>query len=126
MVALMAEKLRVLFVDDDPAAARLYKSYLAAEGHEVHVADSGIEAVEATERGQFDVVVMDLNMPGLDGWMSMSLIKARRPKLPVVVLTGEVGKDLEARAKTAGAAGFLTKPCQPDALIRTLVKATTR
>ena len=59
-------------------------------------------------------------------WMSMSLIKARRPKLPVVVLTGEVGKDLEARAKTAGAAGFLTKPCQPDALIRTLVKATTR
>jgi CheY-like chemotaxis protein len=126
MVAVMAEKLRVLFVDDDPAAARLYKSYLAAEGHEVHVADSGIEAVEATERGQFDVVVMDLNMPGLDGWMSMSLIKARRPKLPVVVLTGEVGKDLEARAKTAGAAGFLTKPCQPEALIRTLVKATTR
>jgi CheY-like chemotaxis protein len=126
MVALMVEKLRVLFVDDDPAAARLYKSYLAAEGYEVHVADSGIEAVEATERGQFDVVVMDLNMPGLDGWMSMSLIKARRPKLPVVVLTGEVGKDLEARAKTAGAAGFLTKPCQPEALIRTLVKATTR
>jgi CheY-like chemotaxis protein len=126
MVAVMAEKLRVLFVDDDPAAARLYKSYLAAEGHEVHVADSGIEAVEATERGQFDVVVMDLNMPGLDGWMSMSLIKARRPKLPVVVLTGEVGKDLEARARTAGAAGFLTKPCQPEALIRTLVKATTR
>jgi two-component system, cell cycle response regulator DivK len=126
MVAVMAEKLRVLFVDDDPAAARLYKSYLAAEGHEVMVADSGIEAVEATERGQFDVVVMDLNMPGLDGWMSMSLIKARRPKLPVVVLTGEVGKDLEARAKTAGAAGFLTKPCQPDLLIRALQKATGR
>ena len=126
MVALMAEKLRVLFVDDDPAAARLYKSHLVADGHEVFIADSGIEAVEATERGQFDVVVMDLNMPGLDGWMSMSLIKARRPKLPVVVLTGEVGKDLEARARTAGAAGFLTKPCQPEALLRTLKKATAR
>jgi CheY-like chemotaxis protein len=124
--ACMAEKLRVLFVDDDPAASRLYKSYLAADGHDVMVADSGIEAVEATERGQFDVVVMDLNMPGLDGWMSMSLIKARRPKLPVVVLTGEIGKDLEARAKTAGAAGFLTKPCPPEALVRALRKATTR
>ena len=45
----MAEKLRVLFVDDDPAASRLYKSYLTAEGHEVVIADSGIEAVEATE-----------------------------------------------------------------------------
>jgi CheY-like chemotaxis protein len=63
-------------------------------------------------------------MPGLDGWMSMSLIKARRPKLPVVVLTGEVGKDLEGRAKTAGAAGFLTKPCQPELLLRALKKAT--
>ena len=122
----MAEKLRVLFVDDDPAASRLYKSYLNAEGHEVVIADSGIEAVEATERNTFDVVVMDLNMPGLDGWMSMSLIKARRPKLPVVVLTGDTGKDLETRAKTAGAAGFLTKPCQPDKLIRALEKATLK
>jgi len=122
----MAEKLRVLFVDDDPAASRLYKSYLTAEGHEVVIADSGIEAVEATERNTFDVVVMDLNMPGLDGWMSMSLIKARRPKLPVVVLTGDTGKDLETRAKTAGAAGFLTKPCQPDKLIRALEKATLK
>ena len=120
----MAEKLRVLFVDDDPAASRLYKSYLSAEGHEVVIADSGIEAVEATERNTFDVVVMDLNMPGLDGWMSMSLIKARRPRLPVVVLTGDPGRDLEQRAKTAGAAGFLSKPCQPDVLLRALVRAT--
>ena len=124
MVGSMAEKLRVLFVDDDPAAARLYKSYLTADGHEVVVADSGIEAVEATERDRFDVVVMDLNMPGLDGWMSMSLIKARRPKLPVVVLTGDQSKDLEARSKTAGAAGFLVKPCKPDVLLRTLKRAT--
>src|SRR5215831_16462387 len=120
----MAEKLRVLFVDDDPAAARLYKSYIVADGHEVIVADSGIEAVEATERGQFDVVVMDLNMPGLDGWMSMSLIKARRPKLPVVILTGDTGRDLEQRAQTAGAAGFLLKPCKPEVLIRAIGKAT--
>ena len=48
------------------------------------------------------------------------------PKLPVVVLTGDTGKDLETRAKTAGAAGFLTKPCQPDKLIRALEKATLK
>jgi CheY-like chemotaxis protein len=122
----MAEKLRVLFVDDDPAAVRLYRNYLAAEGWEVVAAESGIEAVEAAEREPFDVVIMDLNMPGLDGWMSMSLIKARRPKLPVVVLTGDTGKDLEARAKTAGAAGFLTKPCKPELLIRTLQRASAK
>jgi CheY-like chemotaxis protein len=110
----MADKLRVLFVDDDPAAVRLYRSYLAADGHEVVIAASGIEGVEASEREPFDVVVMDLNMPGLDGWMSMSLIRARRPKLPVVVLTGSTGRDLEQRAAKAGAAGFLSKPCPPE------------
>jgi two-component system response regulator FlrC len=119
----MAEKLRVLFVDDDPAAGRLYKSHLAAEGHEVVLATSGIEGVEASERQPFDVVIMDLNMPGLDGWMSMSLIRARRPNLPVVVLTGSTGRDLEQRAAKAGAAGFLSKPCPPELLMRTIVRA---
>ncbi len=120
----MAEKLRVLIVDDDPASARLYRSYLVADGHEVRVATSGIEGVEATERDKFDAVVMDLNMPGLDGWMSMSLIKARRPKLPVIVLTSERGGDLQERARTAGAAGFLAKPCTADVLLRTVKKVT--
>jgi two-component system response regulator FlrC len=122
----MAGILRVLLVDDDPAATRLYKNYLVADGHDVVVADSGIEAVEATERQPFDVIVMDLMMPGLDGWMSMSLIKARRPLLPVVVLTSDAGKDLESRAKTAGAAAFLTKPCAPEVLTRALRRAVAR
>jgi CheY-like chemotaxis protein len=66
---------------------------------------------------------MDLNMPGLDGWMAMSLIKARRPALPIIILTAMTEGDLEARAKTAGAAGFLTKPCNPDALARAVARA---
>jgi len=60
MVAVMAEKLRVLFVDDDPAAARLYKSYLVADGHEVIVADSGIEAVEATASGKLAFALLQV------------------------------------------------------------------
>jgi two-component system chemotaxis response regulator CheY len=116
-------KGRILFVDDDPAAQKLYRAYLQSEGFEVVVASSGLDGVEASEKQAFDAVVMDLNMPGLDGWMAMSLIRARRPTLPAVILSGNTGADLEARARTAGAAAFLSKPCPPDVLVRAVTVA---
>ncbi len=116
-------KGRILFVDDDPAAQKLYRAYLQSEGYEVFTASSGLDGVEASEKQSFDAVVMDLNMPGLDGWMAMSLIRARRPNLPTVILSGNSGADLEARAKTAGAAAFLSKPCPPDTLTRAVAIA---
>jgi CheY-like chemotaxis protein len=119
----MTETRRVLVVDDDPAALRMYGRLLDAAGFRTHAADSGIAAVEAAERERFDAVVMDLNMPGLDGWMAMSLIRARRPTLPVVILTGGSESDLEARAATAGAAGFLHKPCRAETLVRAVERA---
>jgi two-component system C4-dicarboxylate transport response regulator DctD len=82
-----------------------------------------LDGVEASEKQPFDVVVMDLNMPGLDGWMAMSLIRARRPNLPTIILTGNTGADLEVRAKNAGAAAFLNKPCPPDKLVRAVAVA---
>lgn len=114
---------RVLLVDDDAAARKLYRTQLVASGYEVMEAASGIEAVETSEKGNFHAVLMDLNMPGLDGWMAMSLIKARRPALPIIILTAMTEGDLEARAKTAGAAGFLTKPCTSDTLARAVARA---
>jgi CheY-like chemotaxis protein len=116
-------KARILFVDDDPAAQKLYRAYLVGEGYEVVLASSGLEGVEASEKQAFDLVVMDLNMPGLDGWMAMSLIRARRPNVPTLILTANQGSDLETRAKNAGAAAFLSKPCQPDQLVRAVAKA---
>jgi CheY-like chemotaxis protein len=116
-------KGRILFVDDDPAAQRLYRTYLQSDGYEVVIAASGLEGVEASEAQPFDAVVMDLNMPGLDGWMAMSLIRARRPDVPTVVLTASAGSDFEARARTAGAAAFLVKPCPPESLVRAVANS---
>jgi two-component system response regulator FlrC len=115
---------RILVVDDDPLARRLVRTNLQAGGHEVEEAGSGIEAVERCEARAFDLVIMDLNMPGLDGWMAISLIRARRPSLPVVILTAMTGADLKQRAETAGAAGFLAKPAQPAELERAVARAT--
>ena len=116
--------MRILLVDDDPAATRLYRAMLASDGHEVVVFDSGIDAVEAAERerDRLDLVITDFNMPGIKGDVTLSLLRARLPELPVVILTSEPSPTVERRARDAGAAAFLRKPCSPELLSRTVAR----
>lgn len=116
--------MRILLVDDDPAAARLYRAMLVKEGHDVLVFDSGIDAVEAAERerSSLDLVITDFNMPGIKGDVTLSLLRARVPSLPVVILTSEPSPTVEKRARDAGAAAFLRKPCNADLLSRTIAR----
>ena len=109
---------RVLIVDDDPAAHRLYGAFLRSKGIEVHSAESGIEAVQKVEQTPFTMVLMDLDMPGIDGWMAMSLIRARLPELPMVILTALTGSDFKDRAAKLGVHEILHKPCAHDELMR--------
>jgi CheY-like chemotaxis protein len=115
--------VRILFVDDDPAAARLYRSMLVNDGHEVVVLDSGVDAVEAAAREPFDLVITDFNMPGIKGDVTLSLLRARFPDLPVVILTSETSPTVERRARDAGATAFLRKPCTADTLSRTIARS---
>lgn len=105
----------VLVVDDDAATRRLYQAFLQPS-HDVVAVDTGVAAVETVEARAIDLVLMDLNLPGLDGWMAISLIRARRPSLPFLICTGATDPELEGRARVAGAAGFLRKPVTADAL----------
>jgi CheY-like chemotaxis protein len=114
---------RVLIVDDDPAARRLYGAFLRSKGMETHEAESGIEAVQRVEQTTYDLVLMDLDMPGIDGWMAMSLIRARLPKLPMVILTAMSGSDFKDRAAKLGVHELLHKPCAHDDLLRTVERA---
>jgi two-component system, response regulator FlrC len=114
--------VRILLVDDDPSATRLYRTMLANEGHEVVVLDSGIDAVEAAEREPFDLVITDFHMPGIKGDVTLSLLRARLPDLPVVIMTSEPSPAVEKRARDAGAAAFLHKPCSAELLARTIAR----
>ena len=115
--------MRILFVDDDPAATRLYRAMLVGDGHDVVTVDSGIDAVEIAVRDRFDLVITDFNMPGIKGDVTLSLLRARLPDLPVVILTSEGSSALERRARAAGAAAFLRKPCSADVLSRAVARA---
>jgi len=120
--------VRILLVDDDPAAARLYRAMLVNEGHEVLTVDSGVDAVEAAERegARLDLVITDFNMPGIKGDVTLSLLRTRLPELPVVILTSETSPTVERRARDAGAAAFLRKPCGAELLSRTVARARKR
>jgi CheY-like chemotaxis protein len=118
--------VRILLVDDDPAATRLYRAMLVHEGHEVVTLAAGVDAVEQATRERFDVVITDFNMPGIKGDVTLSLLRARLPDLPVVILTSEPSPSLEKRARDAGAAAFLRKPCTAELLTRTVARAASK
>jgi CheY-like chemotaxis protein len=115
--------VRILLVDDDPDATRLYRAMLTNGGHDVVSVDSGIDAVEVAAQERFDLVITDFNMPGIKGDVTLSLLRARVPDLPVVILTSEPRPTVEKRARAAGAAAFLRKPCPAELLTRTIERA---
>ena len=105
---------RVLVVDDDPIVGRSIDRTLSARGYAVIPAGNGPEALDKLAREDYDVVYTDIKMPGRDGLEVAARIKASRPWLPVVIVTG-YGTDANvAKAKDIGVAGFLRKPLSPE------------
>jgi DNA-binding response OmpR family regulator len=117
--------MRILAVEDDPAILRMLERGLAAAGHQVLTAASGEDgAVLATEEG-VDVVLLDLSLPELSGHEVLARIRARRPALPVLMLTARDDLDSKVRALDAGADDYLTKPFAFEELLAR-IRALTR
>ena len=121
-VALMlpvATKPLVLIVDDNRDTRDLYALYLPLVGYSVETATDGREAVIKAHALYPDVIVMDLQMPRLDGWRAMREIRGnlRTAATPIIVLTGHDFKDyLRHSALAEGAWSYLVKPCLPERL----------
>lgn len=113
--------MRILVVDDVATNLRLTARMLTERGHHVTAVRSGIEAVDAFEQSRYDVVLMDLQMPGLDGFDTTAAIRAEEVLLginrtPVIALTGHTTNAERESCRQAGMDGFLSKPVRPDAL----------
>jgi DNA-binding NarL/FixJ family response regulator len=108
-----------LLVADDHALMRAGLKRIFARVVDFEVvaeADSGNEVLERLRLEPFDVVLMDLNMPGICGADLIARIKAHQPCLPILVLTMSIEPLMAARALKAGANGYITKNCEPDVL----------
>jgi signal transduction histidine kinase/ligand-binding sensor domain-containing protein/ActR/RegA family two-component response regulator len=104
---------RILLVEDDAIVAAVIRGLLERLGHEVRHAVNGLEALAELAQAPCDLVLMDLDLPGLDGFQVARLIRqheAPGAHLPIIAVTARTGGDDEARSRAAGMDGFLRKP----------------
>ena len=108
--------LRVLLAEDNPVNQRVVSMMLQRRGHDVIVVENGNKAVEACRQGTFDVVLMDIQMPEMDGFEALASIRAleqaeNRGRLtPIIALTAHAMKGDQDRCRDAGFDGYLSKP----------------
>ena len=115
----MSDQRRILMVDDFQDNREMYAAYLRYTGFAVDEAVTGTEALDKALATAPDLIVMDLSLPGMDGWEATRRLKAdpKTKHIPIVVVSGHA---LEASVRSAQAAGcdvFLRKPCLPQALL---------
>jgi CheY-like chemotaxis protein len=109
----------ILVVDDYEDAREMYAEYLRFCGFRVAEARNGREALEQTFTLKPDLILMDLSLPGMDGWEATRQLKSdeRTRSIPVVALTGHALAGASEDARKAGCDSFVTKPCLPDDLV---------
>ena len=117
--------LHVLVVDDDPALLEALPQALRLRmsGVMVDTADSAAAALERITARDYDAIVTDIKMPGMDGLALLAEIRARRPDTPTLMITGHGEYDLAVRALRGGAYDFIQKPIDRDYFVASLHRA---
>ncbi len=120
----MGDKLNILIVDDEDIIRELLADYFREVGHDVEEASDGIEALQMIKERSYNIALVDIRMPGMDGLALLEAVGPLRPDLPVVIITGHGDMESESRARRLGAADFLTKPVAIEDLDRVLEKVS--
>ena len=115
-------KAKILVVDDDASSLELMEAMLVPNGYEIITANDGSKAVAIIIEKKPDLILLDIMMPGLDGYSTLAKIKENKvsSKIPVVMLTAmgfQLNKELALRF---GAVGYITKPVDLDELLKTI------
>jgi signal transduction histidine kinase/CheY-like chemotaxis protein len=123
-------RLSILLAEDNAMNKKLATRLLEKRGHIIHSVSNGREALEALEQAHFDVILMDVQMPVMDGWMATQAIRERErgtaEHIPIVALTAHAMKHDQEQCLAAGMDGFLSKPFQPAELYRAVESMVER
>lgn len=122
----MDEKTKILVVDDEEVVRLSHIRTLASIHCDVEMVRSGGEALNVMEQRPFDVVLLDLRMPGMDGMAVLKTIKQRWPETEVVIITGYPNIETAKEAVRLGAYDYLAKPVGPDEVISVASGAITQ
>lgn len=120
---------RIQVIDDDQAIRATMKLLLEREGHDVFLAEDGRKGIDQFETGHFDLLIVDIFMPGMDGLETIRTIHRLRPDVPIIVISGyafrtalEAVPDFLEMAMKFGAISSLQKPFRPSELLSVVTK----
>jgi len=105
-------KKKILYIEDDPINIALVRTVMTDDSYELIEADNGLDGIEAAKAKHPDLILMDINMPGMDGFATTTLIKGieELKNIPVIALTALASEEERARGLIAGCDGYITKP----------------
>ena len=110
-------KAHILVIDDDELIRTLFKKTLEKLGDTVMTASNGAEGIECVKRWDFDLVFLDLKMPGMDGEEFLKQLKDIKPELPITIITGYPGSEMMERVLKQGPFGVMNKPFDSSDII---------
>ncbi len=114
----------VCIVDDDAHIRRALTRLMRTRGYETAAFASGRECLDGHEIDQAEVAIIDVSMPGMDGFELHTLLRASGRNIPTIFISAHANRQYAARAKSAGAITFLSKPCDEAVLLRAIESAT--
>jgi Response regulator containing CheY-like receiver, AAA-type ATPase, and DNA-binding domains len=115
---------RILIIDDEPGIRESVAMILEYEGYETDAAESGEDGIELVRSGQFDAILLDINMPGIDGFETLKRIKEIDKNLNIVIISAYGNIENAIKATRTGAFDFLEKPVDRDKLLITVRNAS--
>lgn len=122
----MTSQIRVLMIDDETVFVNSLTKVLARRGIGVQSAPDGHTGLALLTNEGFDVIVLDMRMPGMDGLATLKAIRERDTLTPVILLTGHIDLKQVSEALKAGAAEVLLKPCPVENLVSSIENAFER
>src|SRR3989304_7665422 len=122
----MADKIKLLLVDDEIQFLETISTRLSMRDFDVTTANSGEEAIGAARNKEFEIALVDLNMPGIGGEKALEILKREHKFMEVVILPGYGAIASAIRCRKAGVYGYLEKPCELVTLLKVLREAYQR
>jgi len=121
---MIGDRQHILVVDDQVDIAEMTSAVLRGEGYSASMAHNGRQALERIASNEFDLVLLDINMPEMDGWETLRLLRAddEWSKLPVVMFSVKSEVSDKVQSLKEGASGYVTKPFAVDKLIGSIRK----
>jgi DNA-binding NtrC family response regulator len=113
----VSDKKRIMLIDNEEGLCRMMEAVLADNGYAVKGYIRSFEAVEEFRPGDWDLVVSDIKMPGMDGLEVLQKVKAKEPAIPVIMITAYATVEMSIQALRKGAYDMLTKPFEPEELL---------